>query len=391
MIVLKRLSGSGRVHEGIVRSSVVPMSAQIARTVRGRIAGGSLRVGDRLPDEETLARQFQVSRNTVRNALKELAGEGLIARRRAKGTFVASSPGNETSRVPAIGILVWADIDFFQGLIQGASQAAQARGYMLVVAYSGTDEAEVLRRLCDNAISGLLLVATARSTHDFGPLQDAGVPVVLVDELPNLDEDYVVVDNFRGSALAVEHLVELGHRSIAHITHDNPFDVPCQPERRRGFVDTCARLGLDEEQCPVLVLPGITKTPLPKASYDRLCDLLGSDGGPTALCCYNDTIAAAACNVVRSLGMAVPGDISITGFDDSDLARSAPVPITSVSPETPAMGALAAELLLDKIEKPGRIPRQGILVTPRLVVRDTTAPPAQEAGERRFAAARAGQ
>lgn len=86
------------MHDGIALSSVVLVSAQIARVIRGRIGGGSFCVGDRFPDEKTLARQFRVSRNTVREALKEPAAEGLAVCRRAWGVLVALLPGGEVAR-----------------------------------------------------------------------------------------------------------------------------------------------------------------------------------------------------------------------------------------------------------------------------------------------------
>ena len=207
--------------------------------------------------------------------------------------------------------------------------------------------------------------------QDYGIHRKRGVPVVLAVELCHLDEDYVIADNYAGAKQAVEHLYGLGHRSIAHVTHGDVRDIPARSERLRSFRETCARLGLEKRACPVIEVDHFHA----EAMGERFREMAGEETAVTAYFCYNDVVARRLLGEFRLAGKAIPGDASVVGFDDSNVARTCAVPMTSVSQEAVEIGIIAARLLIEKIEKHGVGGKRTVLVGPRLVVRESTAAP----------------
>ena len=362
-----------------VRSSPVPMGQQIARILRERLVTGVYESGQRLPDEDSLAAEFGVSRGTLRRGVADLVRQGLVVRKRGKGTFVISSGRHAQDDVPTIGVLVWDEHYLFPDVIRGVSKEAQARGYSVNVACSaperlwkdGEDEDHALQALLKAQPAGLVVVPYPASASDYGAHRRWGVPVVLALESCHLDEDYVVADNFSGARQAIEHLYSLGHRSIAHITHGDVHDVPARSERLRGFRETSARLGILEGNRPEIEVAINNSKTLRK----QVAETIRDNESVTAFFCYNDYIAHTLFTAARLAGKSVPEDFSVVGFDDSPYACDCQVPLTSVSQKLVQIGVVATRMVIEKIERPEETCKRAVLVAPRLVVRESTAPP----------------
>ena len=361
------------------RLAAVPIAEQIATLLRNRIQFKTYQDGERTPGEWDLSEQFDVSRGTVRAALAILEKEGLVARRQGKGTFVTSARDKPSAELPVIPIVVWDDHAFFPGVIRGASEEARSQGYSvsaLFTGLTGQHEGDVIREIIDSGVPGVLLATQSSYCPDYTPLREAGIRVVLIDQRRDLDLDYVVVDNYVGARLAVEHLIDLGHRSIVHLTHNDVNDIPTRGERIRGFRETCLRRGLDSDACPVLSI----QIDLWEEARDALQDWVNANirsGEPsyTACVCYNDTLAAKLMRAALALGKTVPEEFSIVGFDDDVLAGAAVVPITSIGWDLVGMGRYAMRMLLDRVERRDDLPPRGVVVGANLVVRESTAPP----------------
>jgi DNA-binding LacI/PurR family transcriptional regulator len=108
---------------------------------------------------------------------------------------------------------------------------------------------------------------------------------------------------------------------------------------------------------------------------DQLRSFLKSSKRPTAIVCYNDVWAIRAITIAKSLGMKIPGDFSVVGFDDSAIGQKYEVPLTTIHPQFREVGIAAVDLLIDKIDKQRPKPTVSILVTPRLIVRSSTSRP----------------
>jgi GntR family transcriptional regulator, arabinose operon transcriptional repressor len=355
--------------EGI---EIMTPAGKAAQFLREQIRSGRLGVGERLGPERDLAEQFKISRGTVRQALKLLEKERLIVSQQGRGTFVSTpafSAETET-QTPMLGVLVYEKEYYFGAVLQPASRHSSTRGYMLTTGSNETEEAESqhIEAFLRWGIRGVIMAPhpAGFSIKAYDRLIEKKVPVVLLDTLlADREEDFVSVDNRKGTILAVRHLVELGHKRIAYIGHCDSPDLPCRPDRRGGFLDACKNHGLSlpEEWCI-------------ETSYNdsaaRIQGILKSENRPTAFVTYSDHWAITVIKAAREMGLKVPTDLSVVGFDKSFFGRNYDVPLTTIDPRPEELARAAVNLLVEKIENPPDWSKYSLLVTPRLVVRDST-------------------
>lgn len=271
-------------------------------------------------------------------------------------------------RTNVIGILV-ADIEPFSAeLLKGAGAAIRARDYELIV-YSGSGhgkdnsgwERRYVSRLGGTLTDGLILV-----TPTVVDVSDA-VPIVAVDPhagpstLPS-----VHADNLTGAITATEHLISLGHRRIGFLA-GRP-DLESARQRERGYRDALAAAGLALD--PELIRVGDYELEM---SEEPARQLLTLDDRPTAVFAANDLSAIQTLHVARSLGLAVPDDLSVIGFDNIPESALMAPPLTTIDQSIQEMGRRAVELLIGLIE--GDLERPGQITLPtRLVVRQSSGP-----------------
>ena len=234
-------------------------------------------------------------------------------------------------------------------IILGADEAARARGYSLMIintagsADHGSREADV-ESLLERQVDGILY-ATMYHRYLQAPANLGKVPAVLVDAV-TADGSFpaVVPDEYGGAAAAVEALLAAGHTRIGFI--NNTEDVPSTVQRLRGFRDTLTRAGLDGAAAPVR--PASSDA---AGGYAAARRILGAGHPPSGLFCYNDRMAMGAYRAAAELGLSIPGDLSIVGFDDQELIAASLHPgLTTVALPHYEMGAWAADRLIDAIE-----------------------------------------
>jgi LacI family transcriptional regulator len=284
-----------------------------------------------------------------------------------EASIVAQSLRNHRTNV--IGILV-ADIEPFSAeLLKGAAKAMHETGFELVVYSAGGRaekrvgwEARYLSRLSGTLIDGALLVTpTVVDVH-------YGAPIVAVDphtgpsSLPTVDSD-----NLRGAQLATEHLLALGHRRIAMVA-GRP-DLQSAQLREGGFRDAMCAAGVPVDEA--LVQVGNYE---PSASADAARRLLALPDPPTAIFAANDMSAIATVGVAAELGLRVPEDLSVVGFDNIPESALTSPPLTTVEQSIREMGRLAIELLV-KLIRGEPIEQTHITLDTKLVLRSSTAGP----------------
>jgi LacI family transcriptional regulator len=273
-----------------------------------------------------------------------------------------------SQRTNVIGILV-ADIEPFSAeLLKGAGAAIRARDYELIV-YSGSGhgkdnsgwERRYVSRLGGTLTDGLILV-----TPTVVDVSDA-VPIVAVDPhtgpstLPS-----VHADNLTGAITATEHLISLGHRRIGFLA-GRP-DLESARQREQGYRDALAAAGITLD--PALIRVGDYEL---ETSEEPARQLLTLDDRPTAVFAANDLSAIQTLHVARSLGLSVPDDLSVIGFDNIPESALMAPPLTTIDQSIQEMGRRAVELLIGLIE--GDLERPGQITLPtRLVVRRSTGP-----------------
>ena len=217
--------------------------------------------------------------------------------------------------------------------------------------------------LCDRGAEGLLLI-------DSTPSKSPGIPAVTIctDRSP-VWSTRVSIDNAFGMREAINHLAGLGHRDIAFIK--GPEGNGDTEDRWNAVLATCKNLGVRFDPRLTVQLERLER----HAEEGRIAaqKLLRRGKRFTALVAYNDISALGAMAALREAGHKVPEDVSITGFDDIELASIAYPPLTTIRQPLHEMGATAAELLIRKIAKNEVV--ENIRVRPELIVRSSTCPP----------------
>ena len=175
--------------------------------------------------------------------------------------------------------------------------------------------------------------------------------------------DLVANDDEWGARIAVEHLRQLGHRSIGHLTGSSGPAA----HRRTGYVAAMGAAGL---RAAVAGENGGTSE---EDGFVSAAELFDEFPDTTAVFAANDTMALGAFAAIRARGLAVPADVSVIGYDNSPLAESRYLDITSVDDRSDVVGAGAARALLSRFDEPARDPLR-TLIEPTLTVRGTTAP-----------------
>lgn len=274
-----------------------------------------------------------------------------------------------TSRSTTIGMLVPDNANpFFAEMARGVEHAAFDRGYNVMLCNTEGD-ADKERRygdaLIENRIAGVVLITADRTSRLVDDLHAAGVPVVVLDrDLDRVDVDAVLPRHHDGAVAATEHLVGVGHRRIGCIASETGGTAAT--ERLRGFREAIEEAGVES----VLAFGDFQY----EGGHQAARELLAAPDSPTAIFACNDLMAIGALRAAQELGLAVPNDVSIVGFDDVAQASYTAPALTTVAQPTERIGAIATELLLRRIDDPTATPDQRYVDT-ELVVRESVAEP----------------
>jgi DNA-binding LacI/PurR family transcriptional regulator len=358
-----------------------PLHARIAARVRRDVREGVYSPGQRLPAEVDLARQLGVSRGTVRHALRVLLNDGVIQTVAGRGSFVPDSISRRSAGL--IGMILPSVVRARNPeLISGAEETVRQAGYSLVLGISGDDrwlETEQIQRIVGQGASGLIVYAVD-GPLDVPALQrlvDRGFPLVLIDRyLPDLGVDAVTMDNISGGFLAVQHLAQRGYRYIGYIGTDN-LATSSIVERMAGYRWALGEFGLPNDR--VLMCTNVRRLlawPPREPEKERhnehvLRAFLSRAARPEAVFVCNDYVAFEVVKVAEELGLRIPEDLAIVGFDNVAYTDYFGVPLTTIEQPRQEIGATAATLLLERITgRRSRLAR--VVVSTRLIVRRST-------------------
>ena len=320
-----------------------------------------------------------VSLGTVSNVLNR--PEMVSPATRAKVEAAMESLGfvrNESARQLRAGssrILAYLMLDagnpFFTDVARGVEEAARAAGLSVFLCNSNEDagrEADYLDLLEQQRVQGVLITPVDPDSARLSNLPARGTPVVVVDRsIDNGEHCSVAVDDVFGGEIALSHLLELGHERIAFV--GGPNNIGQVTDRRAGARRALEKAGRSGEELVDLVTGALTVAE-GRGAGQRLAGLPAARR-PTAAFCANDLLALGLLQQCVSLGLRVPDDLAIVGYDDIEFAAAAAVPLTSVRQPRQLLGRTAAELLLDESGNPDH-EHQRVTFTPELVVRTST-------------------
>lgn len=269
-------------------------------------------------------------------------------------------------RTFVIGVVV-ADLHnpFYADMVDSIDRAAKAANYRILIGSgfrSPDREASALETLLQLRVDGLILTGSNVAVADIEAASRT-IPVVLAARSAGSDAvDSVVVDDRAGAVMAVEHLVDLGHRRIAHIHGGEGSGALA---RRAGYEAAMRQAGLEAH---IISEPGHHNE---RGGMDATRLLLASRYRPTAIFASNDLSASGALSVAKDQGLRVPEDLSVIGFDNTSMSRIAAIDLTTIDQCGVEIASRAVSLFLERLD--GRTEPKRVVVEPNLVRRSTTA------------------
>jgi LacI family transcriptional regulator len=259
---------------------------------------------------------------------------------------------------------------FFAEVAQGIEEVSLEHEYSLILCDSGNDLGKVLihtKNLSAKRVDGIIFTTSGDDFEDINSLIDENIAVLVIDlDASPIVADAVLFDNFKGGRLATQHLLELGHRRIACIT--GPSRQSLRRDREKGYSSALSDAGIPEDKS--LVREGDFQ---PSSGYYHALDLLNSPDPPSAIFACNDLMAMGALRAAREVGLEVPAQLSIIGFDDIYLSAFTTPTLSTIRLPKREMGRLAGQILLRRIQDHTRAVEQTI-VDLELIVRESTAP-----------------
>ena len=328
-----------------------PMKYETIRDqIRLQIEAGELPPGSRLKTELEMAAEYGVSAITIRRAMADLVAGGQVIRKRGAGTFVAPESVPETenhAKQRHIAMLLTQESYSVGSLVRimaGAQQTLTRHGSTMLIDWNSRNpkvSADSIRRMLNQGTDGFLIYPydPAQNREEFRLIREAGKPYALLDRhdacLPSL---YVGSNNFDGGIIATNALLESGHEKICF--QGNLFFLSSEQERYAGF-------------CSALRAAGIRPGPqhlMEKPDFDALAQAIRSKE-ITAVFCVSDRVAERAVIALMRMGIRVPEDVSVIGFDDNIYTAGCPVPLSTVRQNFELIGRRAAELILWALDR----------------------------------------
>lgn len=331
---------------------MTPKYVQLADSLRTLIRDGAFHDTRQLPTEVQLCEQYQVSRQTVRQALGMLVSEGLIEKRQGSGSHITQAALNSAHNTYKIAIITTYISDYiFPSILRSIQDVLSQHNctmQLLATQNKITLERQILEGLLIQDVDGIIVEGTKTALPNpnldlYRKLQEKGIPVIFINgsyaDLPNCVS--VLDDNFGGGYQLVEYLVSQGHSRIAGIFKSDDIQGI---GRYSGYIHALRDHGkLAESSNPVAWFTTENRVRVMDShliEYIKEC---------TATVCYNDEVAYILISLLKNAGIRVPQDMAVVSFDNSYFSELGGIKITSLSHEGMNTGIIAANKLLKMI------------------------------------------
>jgi DNA-binding LacI/PurR family transcriptional regulator len=328
-----------------------------------------------------IAREAQVSHSTVSRALSDspLVSAGTKARIQQLAREMGYSPDAQArslvmGRTRTVGVVVTTITDpFIAEVVQSIENTAYDYGYSVILTSSGSQskrEIAAVEMLQSKRVDGVIVTSSRVGALYQGLLERLEVPIVLINShrrQASPSTFSVNVDNRHGAYIATKYLIGLQHRRIGYVggrTHHSD-----DQERQAGYCEALARADIEFD--PQLMVPGNGRASGGERALPHLRVLADP---PTAVLCYNDMTAVGLMRAARDMGIVVPDELSVVGFDDIPFASYVMPSLTTLAQPKAEMGRMAMRMVLSLIgdERAENIDKANVVVKGRLIVRDSS-------------------
>ncbi|RAJ11437.1 LacI family DNA-binding transcriptional regulator [Arenibacter echinorum] len=244
---------------------------------------------------------------------------------------------------------------FFSAIITGIQDVIVDSEYNIMICLSNEsyeEELTIVKRLSKIQIDGVLVAPSSETKNfdHFRRLQKSGIPVVVFDrDCPGLEADKVLVDDYFGAFQAVEYLIGTGCKNIAHL--GGPLNLSTTEQRLQGYMDALEKNKVPVNRDYIVHVPGFSHKDAVKATKK----LLELQKHPDAIFAYNDKIAISAMHIVKKMGLQIPDEVSVLGFDDEPHSSFITPSLSTVWQPVYSMGMLSARILLSHLNNKNNI------------------------------------
>ena len=333
-----------------------PKYLQVADTLRQEIAEGVFRDGQTLMTEEELRMRFDVSRQTIRQAISLLEADGLVDRRRGSGTYVRHGPRRRQGIIH-VGVITTFITDYiFPSIAQGIESVLNENGAVLSLNAMYNDvktERDILERMLEEPVDGLIMEGcrTAKETPNkdvLAKFAQRNIPVLFVNGYyPGMEHiPHVVMDDYSGGRMAAKTALDKGYTRPAGLFKTDDLQGK---ERLNGFLDELHARGIEVPEERLLCFSTEERNDLfDSAKGQALQDLLVRHEAD-CLVCYNDIFASQFMTSLMAKGLKIPEELGIIGFDNATFSAMLHPALTTLGHPKDQLGALAAQKILRMI------------------------------------------
>lgn len=338
----------------------------------------NLSAGEKFFSETELCNIHKVSRQTVRQALAYMERQGILVRRQGSGSFIQSpNPVSAEKNSNLVGIVSTYFSDYiFPSIVTGIERVLTDNNVsmqLMTTSNQVAEEARALEKMLAQNVGGLIVEPSKSALPNpnmelYNEIRARDIPLVFFNAKYSWSSNpLVAMDDYAAGQIATEHLISLGHRKITGLF---VFDNMQGHKRYQGFMNSLITHNTPTPEKRVMWFPAAEQSTLFSHSGAELSSLLDDS---TAVVCYNDSLAVELLAFCRQQGRSVPGDLSVVGIDDSNLARICEIPLTSVQHPKQQLGETVAKILLEQMSNP-LYKVKDTLFHPKLIKRASSAP-----------------
>ncbi|MCR1949942.1 MULTISPECIES: GntR family transcriptional regulator [Clostridium] len=329
---------------------------EIFEFYKDKISSGEIKENEKLPTEQEIGQIFSVSRHTVRQSIVELEKEGYIYREKSKGAYAKKLDKlKKTHSKLVIVITTYISEYIFPYLIKGIQEALNENGYDILLLNTNNEKAkerEQLKKLLEYDVAGAIIEPTASALGNtnedyYAEIDKNNIPYLMINATYDKEnQSYVIMDDKKGTYTLCDYLINLGHKKIAGIFKEDDIQGL---ERKKGYLKALEKNKIEIDST---IIGNFKTYEEDFYVYAFAKNLLSRGDRPTAVVCYNDKTAIKVIKVAKELGLKIPEDLSIVGYDnDETISEILDYGITTINHPKEKMGKKAAEILVSLINK----------------------------------------